>query len=72
MEEERQLVAALRAGDEAAFKQLIERYNASFVRVAQAYVTTRALAEEVAQRLDTINYEITCGLSARVRREHVP
>ena len=28
------------------------------------------LAEEVAQRLGTINYEITCGLSARVRREH--
>jgi alanine racemase len=28
------------------------------------------LAEEVARRLDTINYEITCGLSARVRREH--
>jgi alanine racemase len=28
------------------------------------------LAEEVARRLGTINYEITCGLSARVRREH--
>ncbi len=31
----------------------------------------RILAEEVARRLGTINYEITCGLSARVRREHV-
>jgi alanine racemase len=31
----------------------------------------RILAEEVARRLATINYEITCGLSARVRREHV-
>ena len=31
----------------------------------------RILAEEVARRLSTINYEITCGLSARVRREHV-
>jgi alanine racemase len=31
----------------------------------------RVLAEEVARRLATINYEITCGLSARVRREHV-
>ncbi len=30
----------------------------------------RILAEEVARRLGTINYEITCGLSARVRREH--
>ncbi|MET0972088.1 MAG: alanine racemase C-terminal domain-containing protein [Thermoleophilaceae bacterium] len=28
------------------------------------------LAEEVARRLGTINYEITCGLSPRVRREH--
>ena len=31
----------------------------------------RVLAEEVARRLDTINYEITCGLSSRVRRLHV-
>ena len=29
----------------------------------------RILAEEVARRLDTINYEITCGISARVPRE---
>jgi len=28
------------------------------------------LAEEVARRLATINYEITCGVSARVPREH--
>ncbi len=28
-------------------------------------------AEEVAGRLGTINYEITCGLTARVPREHV-
>jgi alanine racemase len=27
-------------------------------------------AEELARRLDTINYEITCGLTARVPREH--
>ena len=31
----------------------------------------RILAEEVARRLDTINYEVTCGISARVPREHV-
>ena len=30
----------------------------------------RILAEELAQRLDTINYEVTCGISARVPREH--
>jgi alanine racemase len=29
------------------------------------------LAEEQARRLGTINYEITCGISARVPREHV-
>jgi alanine racemase len=31
----------------------------------------RVLCEEVAGRLDTINYEITCGLTPRVRRLHV-
>lgn len=31
----------------------------------------RVLCEELAQRLDTINYEITCALSARVPREYV-
>jgi alanine racemase len=31
----------------------------------------RILAEEVARRLGTINYEVTCGLTRRVRRAHV-
>ena len=31
----------------------------------------RILAEEVARRLETINYEITCGLTPRVRRVHL-
>ena len=30
----------------------------------------RILCEEVAARLETINYEVTCGLSARVTRRH--
>jgi alanine racemase len=30
----------------------------------------RILCEEVATRLGTINYEVTCGISARVPREH--
>jgi alanine racemase len=30
----------------------------------------RILAEEVARAIDTINYDITCGLTKRVRREH--
>jgi alanine racemase len=32
----------------------------------------RILAEEVARRLGTINYEVTCGISARVPRVHTP
>jgi alanine racemase len=32
----------------------------------------RILAEEVARRLDTINYEVTCALTPRVRRHYVP
>jgi len=32
----------------------------------------RITCEEVARRLDTINYEITCGLGPRVRRAEVP
>ena len=31
----------------------------------------RILCEEVARRLETINYEVTCGISARVPRVHV-
>jgi alanine racemase len=31
----------------------------------------RILAEEVARRLDTINYEVTCALAPRVRREYL-
>jgi alanine racemase len=33
--------------------------------------TERILCEEVARRLNTINYEVTCGISARVPREYV-
>ncbi len=43
------LVAALRGGDEQAFRELIDRYQASFVRVAKSYVRDQAVAEDVAQ-----------------------
>ena len=42
------LVAALRAGDEAAFATLVDRYHGSLVRVARLYVADNA-AEDVAQ-----------------------
>jgi RNA polymerase sigma-70 factor, ECF subfamily len=43
------LLAALRAGDESAFVTLVTRYHASLRRVARAYVSTDAVAEEVVQ-----------------------
>ncbi len=46
------------AGDEAV---LIGRQGAGSIS-----------CEEVAERLETINYEVTCGISARVPREHRP
>ncbi|MFL5906798.1 MAG: RNA polymerase sigma factor, partial [Solirubrobacterales bacterium] len=39
----------LRAGDESAFMELIDRYGATMLRVAQMYVRDRATAEEVVQ-----------------------
>jgi RNA polymerase sigma-70 factor (ECF subfamily) len=41
------LVAALRAGDDAAFATLVKRYHATLKRVARMYVSTDAVAEEV-------------------------
>jgi RNA polymerase sigma-70 factor (ECF subfamily) len=46
---ERELVEALRAGDEAAFSRLIREYGPGMLRVAQQYVPSRAVAEEVVQ-----------------------
>jgi RNA polymerase sigma-70 factor (ECF subfamily) len=46
---EAELVARLRAGDESAFRALIDMYHAMLVRVARMYVSTQAVAEEVAQ-----------------------
>jgi RNA polymerase sigma-70 factor, ECF subfamily len=47
--EDLRTVDALRAGDERVFRELIERYTASMIRVALMYVRTRAVAEEVVQ-----------------------
>jgi RNA polymerase sigma-70 factor (ECF subfamily) len=47
--EETELVAQLRAGDERAFRGLVERYHGTMLAVARTYVKTRASAEEVVQ-----------------------
>lgn len=43
------LVEALRAGDETAFASLLDQYHTSLVRLALIYVSSQAVAEEVAQ-----------------------
>jgi RNA polymerase sigma-70 factor (ECF subfamily) len=43
------LVAALRAGDEAAFARLVDRYHGGMLRLARAYVSTAEAAEDVVQ-----------------------
>jgi RNA polymerase sigma-70 factor (ECF subfamily) len=44
-----QLVAALRAGDEATFTRLVREWHSSLLRVAQIFVPSRAVAEDVVQ-----------------------
>lgn len=46
---EQQLVAALRAGDEDAFRRVVREWHSSLLRVAQIFVPSRSLAEEVVQ-----------------------
>jgi RNA polymerase sigma-70 factor (ECF subfamily) len=47
--EEVELLAKLRAGDEAAFEALVNRHYRTMLAVAQTYVSSRAVAEEVVQ-----------------------
>jgi RNA polymerase sigma-70 factor (ECF subfamily) len=47
--EDGSLVAALREGDERAFRDVVERYHRPLVRVAMSFVHDRAIAEEVVQ-----------------------
>src|SRR4051794_8912943 len=44
-----ELLGGLRDGDAAAFREIVVRYHALMVRVAETYVPGRAVAEEVAQ-----------------------
>ena len=43
------LVAAICRGDEGAFGELVDRHSPAMIRVAQTYVPSRAVAEEVVQ-----------------------
>lgn len=46
---ELRLLACVRAGDEAAFAELVRQYSPTMVRLARLTVGTRAVAEEVVQ-----------------------
>lgn len=43
------VIAALRAGDEATFAALLDAWSRGMLRVARSYVATREIAEEVVQ-----------------------
>jgi RNA polymerase sigma-70 factor (ECF subfamily) len=47
--DEAQIVRALREGDDGVFTTLAREYHSSLLRVAQIYVPSRAVAEEVVQ-----------------------
>lgn len=47
--EDARLVEGLRAGDEEAFAAVMRMYGAGMLRVAQMYVSSRAVAEDVVQ-----------------------
>lgn len=46
---EQELLERLRAGDEAAFVDLVERHSAGMLRLARSHVASDAVAEEVVQ-----------------------
>jgi RNA polymerase sigma-70 factor (ECF subfamily) len=47
--EDEELLDRLRAGDEVAFSEIVERYHTRLVRFARSFVANGAVAEEVAQ-----------------------
>jgi RNA polymerase sigma-70 factor (ECF subfamily) len=49
MDADAELLPRLRAGDEAAFMALVDRYGQLMLRIARTYVPTQAVAEEVVQ-----------------------
>jgi RNA polymerase sigma-70 factor, ECF subfamily len=48
-DEEADLLAALRAGDEEAFVKLVDRHQATMLRLARSFVRSQEVAEEVVQ-----------------------
>ncbi|MBJ7329306.1 MAG: sigma-70 family RNA polymerase sigma factor [Solirubrobacteraceae bacterium] len=49
MDDESQMLERLRAGDEVAFAELVDRYDGALRRLARTFVKTNAAAEDVVQ-----------------------
>jgi RNA polymerase sigma-70 factor (ECF subfamily) len=49
VDDDSELLARLRAGEEQAFVQLVARHHTSMLRLAQSFVASSAIAEEVVQ-----------------------
>jgi RNA polymerase sigma-70 factor, ECF subfamily len=49
IDDDRSLLMRLRAGDEAAFMELVDRYDSQLRRLARTFVRTDALADDVVQ-----------------------
>jgi RNA polymerase sigma-70 factor, ECF subfamily len=49
LDDDERMLAALRAGEEAAFVQLVQRFHRPLVRLAHGYVKRDDVAEEIAQ-----------------------
>ena len=47
--DDQRIIAGLRAGNEAVFVEMVDKYHGSLVRVAMRYTLSRAVAEEVVQ-----------------------
>ncbi len=49
MGDDQDLLARLRAGEESAFVDVVDRYHQPMMRLAAAYVPSSSVAEEVVQ-----------------------
>lgn len=73
-DEDRRIIDLILRGDESSFELVFERYQRSLLRVAMAFVSTQAVAEEVVQEtwagvLEGLNrFEGKCSLKTWIFR----
>ena len=72
--DDRQLVAALRQGDEAAFGRLVDRYHPSLIRIATLFVRDYAIAENpyvLIEHKDVLGLTVQARVNNLLERESV-